>query len=135
MKAINWRPWGWQYLVPFLVLVGGFLLTRWIADVAFGAADVEILYFLAIAPVLAVGIGYVMKPDHVWVVPALVVVASLVTAAIVESFGHALSITVNFVGLVGVPLTLLIWLGKGIHSRWGDLRHITPSKGSGIHSA
>ena len=131
MRSIKWHDWGWQYGVPFVVLAGGFVMTMLIANLAFGAEDPDFLYFLVIAPVLALLIGLIMKPDHVWIVPVLIVIAALITAGITNGVGHALSISLSLFGLVGVPLTLLIWLGKALRSRLGD----THSRNSQVPTA
>jgi hypothetical protein len=122
MKMMNWRDWIKPYALPLLILAISVPLTLLIGIYVFGADDPDFVWVLGVGPVLAFLIGTIARPAHVWVVPLGVAILWLVGAA----FGRGVDVVPEMVLpvllIIGLPLTVLIWLGKTFGG-WLDTRH------------
>jgi hypothetical protein len=115
MERVPWRKWLWQYVLPIVILQLSFGLTFLIG---LGGGEPDVFWAVFIMPILALLMGVIFRPE--WTLAVSVGFVFVLWVPIFFLPG-ATDPAVGVVGaffvllaLVGLPMWLLVWLGKRI---------------------
>lgn len=122
MTTILRRTWFRHYLLPIVILTASWPLTIIIGSQVFGMDDPDILWVLVLGPLMAILIGALARPPVSLVAPMSAVILILAFVLVSQGSGRASELALPIAGIVGVPLTILIWLGKQARIRYDDRR-------------
>jgi hypothetical protein len=113
------RTWGVQYVLPtVLLLFSLFILLPFIDD--------PDMIWAAIATPLTILLGFVVRPEKVWITPVAVtmlVTTAIVIAALMGEISPRTSLPLLYLwdlALIGLPLLVWTALGKVLGLAWGD---------------
>jgi hypothetical protein len=120
MTTIDWRVWTRQYVLPFAILILSVAVTLRIGT-AIGHGDIYFFWMIAVAPIIAFLIGFVARPANALVIPVAVVLFWEAVIVLNRGFADAAATLLPVTALIGLPLWLLIWLGKKARARY-DVR-------------
>lgn len=122
MKIPAGRGWWMRHAVPVVVLLGSLMILGLFFD------DPDMIWMLVAIP-LAIGLGYVFRPERVWVIPlavAMIIATTIVIGALFGNLEPNTSPLLNIYPLVvltiGGPLLVLTWIGKMIRLVVDDWR-------------
>jgi hypothetical protein len=112
MKTLREHTWLWQYVAPTVILVLSSFLTFVIGTQVFGLDDPDIFWILVVMPFAAFLIGVFFLPERSLVIPLAYVATALLVAMFTRGIGDALAMVPAMLLVFGVPIWLLILLGK-----------------------
>jgi hypothetical protein len=126
MKTVDLRAWGWHYGLPLLIFVASIPVILGIGELT--GDDLDFLLFFGVFPMLSLLVGLLFRPPHAWVIPAIVLVAFLAVASwsmYVLDQGPTqkpdpAAFVLLFVFVVGLPMTVLIWIGRSLREAYFD---------------
>jgi hypothetical protein len=113
------RTWGVQYVLPTMLLLFSLFILFPFID------DPDMIWILVATP-LAIALGFIARPERVWITPlavALILATVIVIGALMGNLEPRDSLPMLYVwmmGLVGLPLVVWIGLGRGLRSVWDD---------------
>jgi len=127
MSTDNWRAWGREYVLPAMLVISTGVL--WI--VIWG--DLNILAF-GVAYAIAFVTGLLLHPSRTWVMPAAVVFLFALVVYALEIIGWSepetnIGLIPGLALIVGLPLTLLNWLGRECGGTPRATEDARPSRG------
>jgi hypothetical protein len=113
MRSVDWRRWLWQYVLPIVILQLSFGLTMLLG---LGGDEFDVFWFVFVMPVAAFLVGVFFRPDLTLVIPIGVVFGlwflAMFTPGATEPIVGDLGAFFLLLGLVGLPILFLVWLGK-----------------------